>query len=145
VQDTFRHFWWLIFPLIWLVFGGMRLWMNYRSQQAWLEVVKTYAARGEVPPPELAAMARAGPLDPTRVAARFDRLDRCGPLGEWRRVIIFTALSGGFFIASFITDSGEAAQAFQVVATIMGVLAAAFGIMAILASTLARSSFRDEP
>lgn len=141
MEDFLRHYWWLPFPFMGFAFGGLRLWMTYRTQQAWLEVVKTYAARGETPPPELAAMVSLEPAYRGR-----DRSWRRGPLGEWRRVILFTALSGGFFMASFITDSGEAAQAFQVVAVIMGVLAAAFAIMAIVGATLARSSsLSDEP
>lgn len=61
VHDHVHHYWWIVFPLMWLCFALVRTWLNWRSQQAWLEIVRAYAAKGQTPPPEMMAMAQADP------------------------------------------------------------------------------------
>jgi hypothetical protein len=52
-EDMFRQFWWLIFPLSWFVFGAWQSWLSYRANRETLDLIKTYAASGREPPPEL--------------------------------------------------------------------------------------------
>ena len=146
MDDLFRQFWWLMFPLFWFVFGGFSLWMRYRRQQAWLELMKTYAAQGKDPPEGLSRGLR-GEMDDGdgwRPMGPWGWRGRRGPYYEWRRVILFTGLAAGFFIASHITESHRAAESFEVVAVIMTVLAFAFGAMAILSAYVARPFDPDE-
>jgi hypothetical protein len=55
MEDLFRQFWWLIFPLSWFVFGGYQSWLSYRANRDTLDLIKTYAQAGREPPPELLA------------------------------------------------------------------------------------------
>lgn len=140
MEDLFRHFWWLIFPMFWFVAGGMRLWMRYRQQQAWIEVAKTYAAQGKDPPEEVSRALRVD-LDEVEAWRGMAPWRRRGPYGELRRAILFTALATGFFIVSFINHDNGGGRGFLVVAVIMTTLAAAFGALAILSLYVRR----DEP
>jgi hypothetical protein len=54
-MDLFRDFWWLIFPLSGIVFGAFQRWLAYRARRDTLDLIKTYAAAGREPPPELVA------------------------------------------------------------------------------------------
>lgn len=143
MADTFRHFWWLIFPMFWFVAGGMRLWMRYRQQQAWLEVAKTYAAQGKDPPPEIGrALTSLDEAEAWRGTAPWRRR---GPFSDLRRAVLFTALAAGFFIVFFISNDDGSARGFLVVAVIMTSLAAAFGALAILSFYASKTGYRDEP
>jgi hypothetical protein len=55
MEDMFRQFWWLIFPLSWFVFGAYQSWLSYRANRDTLDLIKTYAQAGREPPPELLA------------------------------------------------------------------------------------------
>jgi hypothetical protein len=55
MEDMFRQFWWLIFPLSWFVFGAYQSWLSYRANRDTLDLIKTYAEAGREPPPELLA------------------------------------------------------------------------------------------
>jgi hypothetical protein len=49
----FSHFWWLIFPLFWMVAMMARLWSRHSRANRALDIVKSYADQGKDPPPEL--------------------------------------------------------------------------------------------
>lgn len=142
MEDTFRQFWWLIFPMFWFVAGGMRLWMRYRQQQAWLEVAKTYAAQGKDPPAEVSKALTS--LDEAEAWRGIAPWRRRGPFSELRRAVLFTALAAGFFIAFFVTHGDGGARGLLIVAVIMTALAAAFGALAILSFYAARAGYSDE-
>jgi hypothetical protein len=55
IQDLFRSFWWMIFPLSWFVFDAYQRWLAHRARRDTVELLKTYAASGREPPPELLA------------------------------------------------------------------------------------------
>ena len=54
----FFSFWWLIFPVMGFVFGGFGMWMGHRRSERALDILKTYAAQGKEPPPEVLAAIR---------------------------------------------------------------------------------------
>jgi hypothetical protein len=62
-MDSFwRDHWWIIIPLAaftiplaGIVFSSLNTWMHYRQKREALEVIRTYAAQGKDPPPELIA------------------------------------------------------------------------------------------
>src|SRR5471032_3508163 len=49
----FSHFWWLIFPLFWMVAVMARLWSRHSRANRALDIVKSYADQGKEPPAEL--------------------------------------------------------------------------------------------
>lgn len=53
MEDLFRSYWWLLFPLAWVVIGGFQSWMSYRARRDTLDLIKTYAASGQDVPPAL--------------------------------------------------------------------------------------------
>ena len=55
IQDFFRSFWWLIFPLGWFAFEAYQRWLAHRARRDTVELLKTYAEAGREPPPELLA------------------------------------------------------------------------------------------
>ena len=62
--------WWIIIPLAaftiplaGIVFSSVNTWLHYRQKQAALEVIRTYAAQGKDPPPELIAALGTGRPD----------------------------------------------------------------------------------
>jgi hypothetical protein len=55
MEDLFRQYWWLIFPLSWFVFGAYQSWLSYKANRDTLDLIKSYAQAGREPPPELLA------------------------------------------------------------------------------------------
>lgn len=51
--ELFNRYWWLLFPIAFFVYGAFQSWLSYRSNRETLELIKTYAAAGRDPPPEL--------------------------------------------------------------------------------------------
>jgi hypothetical protein len=49
----FSHFWWLIFPLFWMIFMLAMGWSRHARANRALDILKTYADQGKDPPPEL--------------------------------------------------------------------------------------------
>ena len=134
--SLFRQFWWLIFPLWWMVLRVIRTFRHQSAQDRALEVLRIYAAQGKEPPPEvLKALTQAG-------AARDDYADTSGPLYQransatsaWWTFLVFAALAGGFGYGGFYLFTDDAHSAFMVVAIIMGILAAGSLVMALAAT-----------
>ena len=46
------HYWWLVFPLFWMVTRMTRLWSHHARANRALDIVKSYADQGKEPPPE---------------------------------------------------------------------------------------------
>ena len=53
MEDLFRSYWWLIFPLGWFVASGFSSLLNYRRQRDTLKLIQTYAEKGQEPPAAL--------------------------------------------------------------------------------------------
>lgn len=63
-MDHFWHaYWWLIFPLAFFLFGAFDRWLSYRRSRDYLDLIKSYAAQGKEPPPELVRAVRSGRMD----------------------------------------------------------------------------------
>src|ERR1043166_10131804 len=55
-SDSFRffsHFWWLIFPLMSLLWGLISLWSSHQRTNRILDMIKTYVDQGKEPPADL--------------------------------------------------------------------------------------------
>lgn len=133
MEDLFRSYWWLLFPLAYFIISGWQSWLNYRRHRDTLDIVKTYASSGKDIP--------AGLLDKLNPPADYDAWTgepRSGPreqregygMAGWSKVVLFGSLAAGFGYAS-ITDMYEAGPAFLIVAFVMGAM-----FLACLAATL---------
>lgn len=117
MEELFRDFWWLIFPLFGMFMalrGGVS---SERSQQRVLDLIKSYTDRGQEPPPELLAMAQKG-LD--------EAVDAAGGPGKndhaWS-FVIFAALAAGFGVGWYVAREQDYAFAFLIITVTMSVLA----------------------
>lgn len=103
MEDLFRSYWWLIFPLAGFGFAAWDRWLQYRRSRDALDLIKTYAAQGKEPPAELIRQVRAGleddDMDPTWVGRRARRYGRYGGYWEWRTAIVTGAVAVGFWLA----------------------------------------------
>ena len=125
MEDLFRSYWWLIFPLGWFVYGGFQSWLSYRSNRDTLDLLKAYAASGREPPPELVARLNQRSnydLDDDRddMRPRYRYRRQRG----WYHVVLFGVLGMGFAFAA-TSDLYEAGPAFLIVAFVMGALSLA--------------------
>jgi hypothetical protein len=124
MEDLFRSYWWLLFPLSWFVFGGFQSWLSYRANRDTLDLLKSYAASGREPPPELVARLNKrwneeDEDDAGRSPRRFRR--RYREEHPVYRAVLFGVLGAGFGYASF-ADLYGAGEAFTIVAFVMGAL-----------------------
>jgi hypothetical protein len=89
------HFWWLIFPLFWMVAAIARLWSRHSRANRALDIVKSYADQGKDPPPELLKTLQYSPGD---CGGRYWRRSPEERLG---RAFLFAALACAFGFMAF--------------------------------------------
>lgn len=138
--ELFSRFWWLMFPLYWMVIHAIRSSRRSSSHDHALEVLRVYAQRGEQPPPEvLAALTKLSQHpedDMMGMGSSVDASSRSGTASSaWWTFFVFLALTGGFAVGvnGFNTDGG-AHTAFLIVTVVMAFLAVGSFIMAISAT-----------
>ena len=132
MEDLFRQFWWLIFPVMGMVYGLVGMLQQNRSQTRTLDLLRTYAEQGKEPPPELLRALSQGGEPPNMMGVRQDRLS-----GAWWTFFVFIALAGGFGVGA--NSFGEDAHnAFMVVTVVMGILAFGALVMALAATFFGR-------
>jgi hypothetical protein len=134
--DLFRQFWWLMFPVMGMVYGLVGMLQQNRRQNRAIDLLRTYAEQGKEPPPELLkALSQQGggdAQDGFGLAASRNRV-----AGAWWTFFVFIALTAGFGVgASSFGD--DAHSAFMVVTVIMGILAFGALVMALAATFFAR-------
>jgi hypothetical protein len=140
MDDLFRSYWWLLFPLGFFVFGAWDRWLVYKRSQDHLELIKAYAAQGKEPPPELVRGIRETVLDDTdddyagsrRGRRYYRRYHRYGPYWQWRAFFFTGAVALGFWLASEYADLPGTEGPFRLVAIIMTCVAGANLLGAIL-------------
>ena len=121
MEDLFRSYWWLMFPLAWFVFGGFSTFLNYRRQKDTLKLIQTYAEKGQEPPAALLKVLER-PIDDSGMweASSGERAGRPGD-GSWFSVVLFGVMAGGFAYASW-SDIYGASDAFLIVSFVLGAL-----------------------
>lgn len=135
MEDMFRQFWWLIFPLSWFVFGAYQSWLSYRANRDTLDLIKTYAQSGREPPPELMAKLSKrwndgddlGEVDDDDDRFRRRHRRRHWRQHTWSRVALFGCLCAGFTFAA-VTNLYDAGPAFVIVSFVMAALAVAAAV-----------------
>lgn len=131
MEDLFRSYWWLLFPLGWFVFGGFNAMVNYYRQKNVLKIIKTYADRGEQPPESLLKIVEQPIDDRPEYQPGAYRPGSRREDGNWFSVVLFGCMAVGFGYASWSNMYG-AGDAFLIVAFVMGALAAASLVSALL-------------
>lgn len=123
MEDLFRSYWWLLFPLSWFVIQAFSSLMNYFRHKDVLKTIKSYADQGREPPEALLAQ-----LERNESTERWNNGDGCGTrngAGNLFSTVLFGVMALGFGYAA-ATDMMGAGEAFLVVAFVMGALFAAF-------------------
>ncbi len=126
MMELFQSYWWLLFPLAWFLFGGFHALVNYHRQKNVLKIIKTYADRGEQPPEALLKIVEQPIDDQQDYSTGAWTTD-----GQWFSVVWFSVLAVGFGYASWSNMFG-AGDAFLIVTFVMGALAAASLVSALL-------------
>lgn len=121
MEALFFQFWWLIFPIGFGLMGAYNSFLNYRRQRDALNLIKTYADKGQEPPEALLKMLQRPQdeygWDGTSTNPRQ-------PTNYWSLFGLFTALSAGFGASILFTDLDPGADfAFSTVSLVMGAVA----------------------
>src|SRR5262249_44981619 len=136
--ELFSRFWWLIFPLWWMVLRLIRSLRSTNSQDRALDVLRIYASKGETPPPEVlkALTQMTSAPDMMSGGGAYEAQGRFGNAPRaWWTFFVFASLTAGFSIGiNGFPGDNQAHTAFTIVAVIMGALAAGSFIMALFAS-----------
>ena len=121
MEDLFRSYWWLLFPLAWFVFGGFSSFLNYRRQRDALKLIQTYAEKGQEPPAALLALIEK-PIDGSGMwdSSSDNSGGRSGD-GAWFSVVLFGVMAVGFAYASW-SDIYGAGEAVLIVSFVLGAL-----------------------
>lgn len=137
MEDLFRSYWWLMFPLFWFIAGAWHSLVNLRRHRDNIDLMKSYIASGKEIP--------AGLMDKLNTPSIDDDWDGYGRRGRryrrgfggWPNVALFGSLALGFGYASYVDIYG-AGQAFTIVALVMGSM-----FLASLVATVVSRSMKD--
>lgn len=124
MESLFRDFWWLVFPLAWIAGGGVSSFFRYRRQKDALDLMRTYAERGQEPPEALLKMVgqAASGVDLWDTSGRSSSCGR-RPADYWSLFGLFFALAVGFGGTGYYTRIDGGSGAFMVVGVTMGAMA----------------------
>lgn len=125
MEELFKGYWWLLFPLGWFIASGWNSWLNYRRHRDTLELVRDYTKSGKEVPAGLLDKLNQ-PRDDDSWNGAPDRREerrsyRRRGFGGWSQVVLFGSLAAGFAYAA-ATDIYEAGPAFVIVTFVMGAL-----------------------
>jgi hypothetical protein len=153
MEDIFRSYWWLLFPIGAFVFGAWDRWLTYRRSRDHLDLLKSYAAQGKEPPPELVRgvsddMPGEAPggypgypgygsywMSPRHMRRAYRHYYRWGPYWQWRSVFVTGAIAAGFWWAAEWTDWPGTYGAFRLVAIILSIVTVGNLVFAVLSSS----------
>jgi hypothetical protein len=116
----FYQFWWLIFPVGFMLIGVFNSYLGYRRQKDALSLLKTYAEKGQEPPEALLNVLKR-PLDEDGWNNGMSGPRQ--PANYWSLFGLFAALALGFLGAGYYTDMDGGSGAFTIVAFTMGAVA----------------------
>jgi len=126
MEDLFRSYWWLLFPMAWFLVMGWSSWMDYRRHRDRLDLLKTYAEKGQEPPAELLqSITRNETMESWGMGPDTPGHRRHSNWPWQANVVLFTVLAAGFGYATW-TDLYGAGEAFTIVTFVMVALALAF-------------------
>ena len=108
-EHAWMHLWWLIFPVMAMVFGLLAMWLRYQRQKHTIELLRTYAAQGKEPPAEIAKILQSN---------GHPR----GPYREWQRAIFFGGLTLAFGFMAYSRSGGHGHDGIIFVAIVFAAL-----------------------
>jgi hypothetical protein len=122
MEDLFRSYWWLLFPLAWFVSSGFSSFLNYRRQKDTLKLIQAYAEKGQEPPAALLKVLDR-PIDADTEMFSGGNAAGSGRPGDgsWFSVVLFGVMAAGFAYASW-SDIYGAGDAFLIVSFVLGAL-----------------------
>ena len=129
MEDLFRSYWWLLFPMAWFVTGAWSSFLNYRRQKEALNLLRTYAEKGQEPPEALLKVLDR-PID-SETEFFGDASSPRRNNGSWFSVVLFGLLAVGFGYASY-ADLYGGGEAFLIVTFVLGALCAACLVSALM-------------
>lgn len=144
MEDLFRSYWWLLFPLGFFVVQAWDQWMRYLKHKNTLELIKSYAEQGRDPPADLLAQAKSDGAaldisleigdeeDESDRAVRRRYRSRYRRERGWYQVVLFGSLALGFGFAAW-TDLLGIGEAAVIVSFVMGALCAASLVSTLMA------------
>ena len=136
MEDLFRAYWWLLFPMAWFVFGGFSSWLNYRKQRETLKLLKTYADKGQEPPEALLRVLDK-PIDSDNEA--WGGASRPGrPANYWSLFGLFAVLAGGFGIAAYMPETFGVDMGVRFPFTVVALTMGAVSVWALISAMTTR-------
>lgn len=119
MEDLFRDFWWLMFPIFGMFMAASGAFTSERRTRNVVDLIKTYTDRGQEPPAELLKLAAKDWDEEGNVTSPQSRAQSNG----WT-FFTFAALAAGFSVAyAFIQKTEDWAWIFLAVAVGMAVMA----------------------
>jgi len=135
MEDLFRDYWWLIFVIPWIIGGAFSSAMGYRRDRDKIDLIRTYAEKGQEPPE---ALLKSLDSEEDRYYSRRRRHRGWRHEGSWFSVVFFGIMAGGFGYASY-RDIYGAGEGFMIVTVVLGALA-----VASLVSILVGGGYRSD-
>ena len=132
MEDLFRQFWWLLFPIFGMGMGFYGMWIGQRRRRDAMELLKVYAQKGEQPPEALLkAISSSASDDDWGWSEEASPASRRKGYSDWSNVALFISLGVAFTFAAMF-GPGDADWAFVMVAIIMAGLAIGSLVVALL-------------
>ncbi len=136
MEDLFRAYWWLLFPMAWFVFGGFSSWLNYRKQRETLKLLKTYADKGQEPPEALLRVLDK-PIDSDNET--WGGASTPGrPANYWSLFGLFAVLAGGFGIAAYMPETFGVDMGVRFPFTVVALTMGAVAVWALISAMMTR-------
>ncbi len=119
MEELFRDFWWLMFPIFGMFMAATGAFTSERRTKNVVDLIKTYTDRGQEPPAELLKLAAKDWDEEGNVSSPQTQAQSNG----WT-FFTFAALAAGFSVAyAFIQKTEDWAWIFLAVAAGMAVMA----------------------
>jgi len=115
MEDLFRTYWWLIFPIWGIAMGTWHSFAQYRRQKGMLDLIRTYAQKGEQPPEALLAALTAD--------EGGNQPGYGSPTHYWSLFGLFLVLAVGFGVGGYVYDFEGVGWPFGIVGLVMGAVA----------------------
>ena len=130
MEELFRDFWWLIFPVGFVIVGAFNSLLNYKRQQDALKLIRTYAEKGQEPPAALLRILER-PIDDEPASKKADND------GLWFSVVLFAVMAVGFGWGAY-TDMYGSGPGLVIVTFVLAGLCLACLVTALLSGRRSR-------
>jgi len=133
MEDLFRSYWWLIFPVGWMIAAAFESFGRYHQRSSTLKLLKTYAEQGKEPPQALLDMLKSDEQRAYDFASTsysgYDYKPHPGRHRGWWDIVTFGALAVGFGYYGYY---GGGHEVFTALALAFGVAAVSLGVIRIV-------------